>query len=337
MDVAEVLGQGLHHNTGIAELTLENIKGDGVIGKLIQGLGNNSVLTSLRLLWDDMNLEEEEVAIDKEGAVALKQVLIANKTLREMTLDVFIKSMDTHEAEEVAEGLQYNTGITKLCLCSIIEDVVMGTLIQGLKRNFTLTSLGLWNDNIDQEGATALKQVLIENITLRELTLDNCIKSMDVAEVIAKGLRYNTGVMELRLLHVGIMRTLIQGLTYNSSLQSLSLVGNDMSIKDCHVLSDLLKLNQTMKYLTIAEYIDLETAKYLADSVVNVNNSLEEIRIFEVTGTMEQNGSKVLADAAIKSTAKLILPDIYQQYLSVYSYPVYRVIYKNEEECKSSQ
>ena len=336
MDVAEVLGQGLQHNTGIVELTLENIKGDGVIGKLIQGLGNNSILTSLRLLWYDMNLEEEEVAIDKEGAVALKQALIENKTLREMTLDVFIKSMDTHEAEEVAEGLQYNTGITKLCLC-IIENVVIGTLIQGLKRNFTLTSLGLWNDNIDQEGAIALKQVLIENITLRELTLDNCIKSMDVAEVIAEGLQYNTGVVELRLLHVCIIRTLIQGLTYNSSLQSLSLVSNYMNIKDYHVLSDLLKSNQTMKYLTIAEYIDLETAKYLADSVVNVNDSLEEIRIFEVTGTMGQNGAKVLADAAIKSTAKLILPDIYQQYLSVYSYPVDRVIYKNEEECKSSQ
>ena len=141
----------------------------------------------------------------------------------------------------------------------------------------------------------------------------------------------------MRLLHVGIIRTLIQGLTYNSSLQSLSLVGNDMNIKDYHVLCDLLKLNQTMKYLTIADYIDLVTAKYLADSVVNVNDSLEEIRIFEVTGTMGQNGDKVLADAAIKSTAKLILPDIYQQYLSVYSYPVDRVIYKNEEECKSSQ
>ena len=42
----------------------------------------------------------------------------------------------------------------------------MGTLIQGLRRNFTLTSLGLWNDNIDQEGAIALKQVLIENKTI---------------------------------------------------------------------------------------------------------------------------------------------------------------------------
>ena len=335
MDIAEVLGQGLQHNTGIVELTLMNIKGDGVIGNVIQKLGKNSTLTSLRLLWNVKDMGEEEVAIDKEGAVALKQALIENKTLKEMILDFFIKSMDVHEAEVVAEGLQYNTGVIQLGLCSITEDVVIGTLLQGLRRNSTLTSLGLLNDNIDKEGATALKQVLIENTTLRKVRLDNCIKSLDVAEVIAEGLQYNTGVMEFTLLHVGVIRTLIHALTYNSSLQSLSLVGNDMNIRDYHVLCDLLKLNQTMKYLTIAEYIDLETAKYLADSLVNVNDSLDEIRIFDVTGTMEQNGAKVLADAVIKSTVNLILPDIYQQYLLVYSYPVDRVIYKTEEECKS--
>ena len=337
MDIAEVLGQGLQHNTGIIELTLMNIKGGGVIGNVIQKLGKNSTLTSLKLLWNVEDMGEEEVAIDKEGAVALKQALIENKTLKEMILDFFIKSMDVHEAEVVAEGLQYNTGVIQLGLCSITEDVVIGTLLQGLRRNSTLTSLELWNDNIDTEGAIALKQLLIENTTLTQLILDDCIKSMDVtvAEVIAEGLQCNTGVMEFRLLHVGVIRTLIHGLTYNSSLQSLSLVGNYMNIKDYHVLSDLLKLNQTMKYLTIAEYIDLETAKYLADSLVNVNDSLEEIRILEVTGTMGQNGAKVLADAIIKSTVKLILLDMYQQDLSVYSYPIDKVIYKNEEEIKS--
>ena len=332
IDVAEVVAEGLQCNTEIVKLTLENIKGDGVIGKLIQGLRKNSILTSLMLLW---NVGDEEVAIDKEGAIALKQVLIENTILKTMTLDIGIKSMHIHEAEVVAEGLQYNTGVIQLGLCSITEDVVIGTLLQGLRRNSTLTSLELWNDNIDNEGAIALKQLLIENTTLTQLTLDNCIKSMDVAEVIAEGLQYNTGVMQFTLLHLGIIRTLIQGLTYNSSLQSLSLVGNYMNIKDYQALSDLLKLNQTMKYLTIADYIDLETAKYLADSLVNVNDSLEEIRILELTGTMGQNGAKVLADAVIKSTVKLILPDMYQQDLSAYSYPIDKVIYKNEEESKS--
>ena len=98
------------------------------------------------------------------------------------------------------------------------------------------------------------------------------------------------------------------------------------------MLNDLLAQNQTIKYVTIYQDIDLQTVKYIADSLGN--NNLEEIRIFDKEGRMGQDGTKVLADAVMKNTIKLVLSDRYQEYLSLYSYPVDRVMYKSEDECK---
>ena len=128
---------------------------------------------------------------------------------------------------------------------------------------------------------------------------------MEVAEIIAEGLQYNIGVTKLTLVSIeGYATTaLMKGLSYNSSVQSLILWDN---VTDYRVLNDLLRLNQTIKYVTMFEDIDLETAKYLADSLVN---NLEEITIFDDGGTMGQDGAKVLADAVMKNNIKLVLSD----------------------------
>ena len=44
--------------------------------------------------------------------------------------------------------------------------------------------------------------------------------------------------------------------------------------------------------------------------------------MFDEDGTMGQDGAKVLADAVMKNNIKLVLSDRYQEYLSLYSYPV---------------
>ena len=315
MEEAEVVAEGLQYNTGVMKLVLCGIEG---VGTLVQRLQSNRTLTSLVLY---------SLVMDTEEAMSLKHVLIENTTLREIKLQHCIKSMEV--AEVVAEGLQHNTGVTKLVLCGIKG---VGALVQRLRNNTTLTSLELKYLEMDKEGAMALKQVLIENTTLREITLDECIKSIEVAEVVAEGLQYNTGITKLILGDVqgdGVTETLMKGLSCNSSVQSLILYDNDT---DYRVLNDLLRLNQTIKYVTIYQNIDLETVKYIADSLGNSN--LEEIRIFDENGTMGQDGAKVLADAVMKNTIKLVLSDRYQKYLSLYSYPVDRVMYKSEDECK---
>ena len=319
MEVAEVVAEGLQYNTGLTKLVLCGIEW---VGTLVQRLRNNTTLTSLEL---------NSLEMEKEEAMSLKQVLIDNTTLKKIELFECIKSIEVAEivAEIVAEGLQYNTGVTKLVLWNTEW---VGTLVQRLRNNTTLTSLELNNLDMDKEGAIVLKQVLIENTTLREIELFHCIKSMEVAEVVAEGLQYNTGITKLTLRLIqgyGVTETLIKGLSYNSSVQLLILCDNDT---DCRVLNDLLRLNQTIKYVTIYQDIDLQTVKYIADSLGN--NNLEEIRIFDKEGRMGQDGTKVLADAVMKNTIKLVLSDRYQEYLSLYSYPVDRVMYKSKDECK---
>ena len=170
------------------KLVLWGIEG---VGTLVQRLRNNTTLTSLELI----NLE-----MDKEEAMSLKHVLIENTTLREIILFECIKSM-----EVVAEGLQYNTGITKLEVQSIEW---VGTLVQRLRNNTTLTSLELINLEMDKEETMSLKHVLIENTTLREIELFECIKSIEAAKVVAEGLQYNTGVTKLVLW--GIERVMVK-------------------------------------------------------------------------------------------------------------------------------
>ena len=200
------LFEGIQQSKSLKTLSLNNFELFG-----LEMISTNSTLTSLTL----------HLAMDSEVAMALKQVLIQNTTLREIKLGRCIKSIKV--AEVVAEGLQYNTGITKLVLCDIEG---FGTLVQRLRKNTTLTSLVLYNLEMDEEGAMALKQVLIENTTLREITLYDCIKSMEVAEVVAEGLQYYTGVTKLLLGSTegdGVTETLIKGLSYNSSVQLLIL------------------------------------------------------------------------------------------------------------------
>ena len=321
IEAAEVIVDGLNNSTGVTKLQLQNIEGDDVIRTLIQGLENNSTITSLFLY---------NVKLVKEGAPILKELLLENTTLRELTLSKCIKSVEV--AEIVADGLQMNTGVTKLKLSLIEGDDVIRTVVQGLRNMSSLTSLDLSVVNLHNEGSMTLQTVLIENMTLREITLHNCIKSAEAAEIVAEGLERVTKLTLSRIKGDGSFRTLIQRPSYNS-LKCLILTHNDMSIKDYYVLIILLKLNKTLKYLTIGDYIDLRKAEYLAYSLDNTN--LEEIRLFDKIGTMGHDGAKVLADAVVNNTVNrttLILSDRYQQELSIY--PVDRVMYKSADECK---
>ena len=324
-DSNHIVSNGLRQTTTLKSLSLRDCD---LMNLSPEGLSQNKSLISLNL---------ENINTNVEGSKAMKQILKKNVNLKSLALSGSFKCPPSEEhsishimRKEVFEGIQQNKSLKELSLHNFR---LLG--LEVISTNSTLTTLDLNHLNMDKEGALALKQVLIENSTLRELILDDCIKSMDVAEVVAEGLKYNMGVMKLLLQSIiedGVIRTLIQGLSYNRSLQFLILINNDMNIEDFHVLSDLLKLNSRMKHLTIFEYINAEKAKCLANSLAL--SKLEEIHIFDFS-SMGHNGAKVLADVVKTNLSiKLILPDKYQQDLSVYSYPVDRVIYEIEKEGK---
>ena len=201
--------------------------------------------------------------MDKEEAMSLKHVLIENTTLREIELYRCIKSMEV--AEVVAEGLQYNTGITKLVLWGI-EGV--GTLVQRLRNNTTLISLELGSLEMDKEEAMSLKQVLIENTTLREINLFGCIKSIEMAEVVAEGLQYNTGITKLVLWGIEGVGTLVQRLRNNTTLISLELGSLEMDKEEAMSLKYVLIENTTLREIELYKCIkSMEVAEVVAEGL----------------------------------------------------------------------
>ena len=273
MEVAKVVAEGLQYNTGITKLVLCDIKG---VGTLVQRLRNNITLTSL-VLYD--------LQMDKEEAMSLKQVLIENTTLREIELYECIKSMEV--AEVVAEGLQYNTGITKLVLLSI-EGV--GTLVQRLQNNTTLTSLMLSNLEMDKEGAMALKHVLFENTTLREIRLYECIKSKEVAEVVAEGLQCNTGITKLAVWGTEGVGTLVQRLRNSTTLTSLELYCLEMDKEEAMSLKQVLIENTTLREIELYECIkSMEVAEVVAEGLqYNTGITKSVLLSIEGVGTLVQ-------------------------------------------------
>ena len=323
-DSSHIVCNGPRQTTTLKSLTLSKC---GLMNLSPEGISQNKSIVSLEL-WDIMT--------NIEGAQALKTILNKNINLTRLTLKGKLHHFNCPPNEEhsisfsmrreLFKGIQQSKSLKTLTL---INFELLG--LELISTNSSLTSLKVINV-ADREEAMSLKQVLIKNTTLREIELVHCTKSMEVAEVVAEGLQYNTGITKLTLGRNqgdGVTETIIKGLSYNSSVQSLILWDN---VTDCRVLNDLLRLNQAINYVTIYQNIDLQTAKYLADSLVN--NNLEEIRIFDRDGRMGQDGAKVLADAVMKNNIKLVLSDGYQDYLSLYSYPVDRVMYKSKDECK---
>ena len=74
-----------------------------------------------------------------------------------------------------------------------------------------------------------------ENTALRKMQISDSIDSIGVAQPLAEGLQYNTGLLTLILHRIntrGVMKTLIEGLLCNNTIQTLVLQWNHMTIED---------------------------------------------------------------------------------------------------------
>ena len=115
------------------------------------------------------------------------------------------------------------------------------------------------------------------------------------------------------------MKTLIEGLSCNNTIQTLVLDYNKMTIEDYQLLNNsILKKNQTLKNIVIyiREYHD-HLAEELSDGL-SVNIGLKNIVIY--SSNLSYNDAEMLADSVTKNMNNLInitLPDQRSQDLSV--------------------
>ena len=326
----------LHHMSRLHTLRLTGI----LINDSCHIVCNNQPTQELELFLNDCDLISlsakalllntpfhelhlHNISLNVQSSAALKQFIKENNN-NYYSCQSLILSGSLHYFNCTPDEEHYSSLITR-------------QFFEGIQLSKSLRQLALKTFELDKELAIALKQVLMENTTLQVLQLEYCIKSMDVAEVVAVGLQYNTGVVYLNLYHSaecsdGVIRTLLQGLSYNRRLQTLDLLaydGIELNIKDYHMLNDLLIRNQTLKELSICENVDHEKAHYLADSLVNCN--LNKISVFD-DGKMGPASAKHLVDAVMKNsnTQMLMLPSGYQEY----SYHANKVIYQSRDHCK---
>ena len=206
-----------------------------------------------------------------------------------------------------------------------------------LIQNNSVSSLELYHVKLDVEGGRTLRDVMRENTTLRKMKIYYSIDSIDVAQPLAEGLQYNTGLHTLSLYFIdtsGVMKTLIEGLSCNNTIQTLVLNWNSMTIEDYQLLNNsIFKKNQTLKSIVIyIQKYQYHITKELSDGL-SVNIGLRNIVLY--SSDLSSDDAKMLADSVMKNMNNIInitLPDKYSQDLSVYSYPKDRVKYMSSYE-----
>ena len=205
---AKALALALKSNTTLSELDLkDNEIGDEGAQALAHALESNTTLSKLSL-WSN------EIGV--EGAQALAHALESNTTLS--GLDLNNNKIGDEGAQALAHALESNTTLSLLSLYSN-EIGVKGA--QALAPNTTLSLLSLFSNEIGVEGAQALAHALESNTTLAKLYLDNNKIGDEGAQAILTALK-----------------------DYNSTLKSIGLPGNDVSVPLKQEIEDLVKANE---------------------------------------------------------------------------------------------
>ena len=214
------------------------------------GLTNSITLKSLKFT-------ECKIVIDRQD------VLTENSTLGNFTSDI---------TQPLAEELHYNTQIELLKLMWIKDSKALNILMLELIQNNSVSSLELYDVNLDVEGGRTLRDIMRENI-LRKMRISFSITSIDVAQSLAEGLQYSTGLESLELSYISdckALNILMFGLIQNKSVSSLELDDVNLDVEGGRTLRDIMKENTTLRKMKISfsiYSIDVNVAQPLAEGL----------------------------------------------------------------------
>ena len=162
------------------KITSLTLRGAVVDDTVSTGLTNSTTLKSLKFTKCDIVIDRQDV-------------LTENSTLGNFTSDI---------TQPLAEELHYNTQIESLILFSIKDSKALNILMLELIQNNSVSLLVLYNVKLDVEGGRILRDIMRENTILRIMKICNSIDSIDVAQSLAEGLQYNTGLHTLSLQYI---------------------------------------------------------------------------------------------------------------------------------------
>jgi Ran GTPase-activating protein (RanGAP) involved in mRNA processing and transport len=302
--VAQAIGSWLAQNKSLVKLYWNAIQGAQFTEEVLFGLCDNTSLKILTLA----------AQLTKLSSQALRSLLHFNGTLEGLALtllkddEIALTQLKYHQKipaiVSVLAGLAKNTGLKKLRFktASGGTNATLATAWTNmLQRNTSITSFDLreafGDKNARYELCTAVAEGLVENSTLETLYLPCMEYRTDFhGPVWQEALQSNHSLKMLSFRECSIpLRShecLAQGISRNTSLESLDLSYTDMTDASIIALVDGLRTNKTLKCLNLSDNSDLNQSGRAAIERLIGYNVLRELFL---AGTAESVGASILA------------------------------------------
>ena len=270
---AENIGKMLYHNKSITSINLSrNIIGDEGVEKLVEHLKSNKTIKHLGLGNNN---------ITSNGANHLSKLFSLNHTtvnsielgrnpLKDEGVDLILQSI-TITMEHV--GL-CNTGMTSSCSS-------VSTALHKIKSIYFTPP-----DNCD-----GISDSLADTTTLEELGLYD---GSDTANhTMISGVKRNNSIKKLKFrggqLHHQTLSDLVEVVKVNKIITELVILRVDVSPSDCLLLADSLKVNTSIKEMTIEPSYEKE---------------LDQSLVLQLLKQLKQNDTLEVLSLAVASKAK---------------------------------
>jgi Ran GTPase-activating protein (RanGAP) involved in mRNA processing and transport len=207
--------------------------------------------------------------------------------------------LDLHHLDVITNSNE-NNPLTRQFISGIKDyDVTKyNNLVEGIKKNKTITRLELWGNEIGDDGAKALAAMLEKNKTITTLDLsgnnivDDVIIELGRACAGKKNITVvfgNNGYYNLFKLAQGTFTGTTLNLSYNR-------IGDDRA----KAIASILKMNKTITKLDLSYDHIRDAAAIAIAEALKVNNTITELDLSR--NNIGKDGAIALADALINNT-----------------------------------
>ena len=168
----------------------------------------------------------------------------------------------------------------------------------------SLTSLNLGFNNIGDQGAQAIAEILANNTTLTSLNLRSNNIDDQGAQAIAKALANNTTLTSLNLGWNNIddqgVQAIAEALANNTTLTSLDFYDNNIGDQGAQAIAESLRDNTTLTYLVLStNNIGLQGAQAIAEALAN-NTTLTRLDLYD--NNIGDQGARAIAKGLANNT-----------------------------------
>jgi hypothetical protein len=227
----------------------------------------------------------------------------------------FNKSQLSSSIEVLAQTLEINANLRFLSLCETnLNEANVKALARMLRVNTHLHALDLSYNYLNDASIADLSEALQLNKSLRFLELEKCELSDAGISTLAQALAADTGrlrSLNLSFNHFNEARViaLAVALVANRSLRSLRFLHDDSQLsystklsKACIIeVATMLKVNTTLRSLTLETYVDCEESKMILTEALAINTGLHQVYF----GDLSTIDAAIIPDKVLEKNTSL--------------------------------